>query len=142
MTEKPTTTDESSAKTKDAAAHVDVTDLPQAAIDEAAGFVKRLREAWMKTVGNYATDEGETQGLLQRLVGFGTLSAEEAKKVLVDARQKIEENKKELDVRVDESIRRAVSRVVDPSAKELRRLEDRVSGLEQKLKDLEVAPEA
>ena len=79
------------------------------AVDEGAGFVKRLREAWLKTVGNYATDEGETHSLLQRLVGFGTLSAEEAKKVLADARHKIEENRKELDLRVDESIRRAVS---------------------------------
>jgi polyhydroxyalkanoate synthesis regulator phasin len=119
-------------------------DAPNADVqaDEAAGFVKRLREAWLKTVGNYATDEGETQSLLHRLVGFGSLSAEEAKKVLADARHKIEENRKELDTRVDESLRKAVSRVVDPSAKELRRLEDRVSGLEQKLKELETANQA
>jgi len=117
------------------------TDPAQQQINEDnAGFVKRLREAWMKTVGNFATDEGETQTLLQRLVGFGTLSAEEAKKVLADARHKIEENRKELDTRVDESIRRAVSRVVDPSAKDLRKLEDRVNGLEAKLRELEAAP--
>jgi len=69
---------------------------------------RRLRDAWMKTVGAYATDEKGTQGLLQRLVEFGALSAEEAKKVLGEARGKIDHNKTELDLRVDESIKGAL----------------------------------
>ena len=92
---------------------------------------KRLREAWHKTVGAYATDEKGTQSLLQRLVDFGQLSAEEAKKVLAEARQKIDENKGELDRRVDETVRR----FTEP--KEVRKLEDRVAELETRLKDLE-----
>ncbi len=98
-----------------------------------ANLAKRLREAWMKTVGTYATDDNGTQSLLQRLVDFGHLSADEAKKVLADARRKIEANKAELDRRVDESIKRFTL------GKEARRLEQRIAELEDKLTALEGA---
>jgi polyhydroxyalkanoate synthesis regulator phasin len=96
---------------------------------------RRLREAWMKTVGNYATDEKGTQGLLQRLVEFGALSAEEAKKVLTDARHKIDHNRSELDARVDESIKRALERFGE--FREAKRLEERIAELEARLRELE-----
>jgi polyhydroxyalkanoate synthesis regulator phasin len=96
---------------------------------------KRLRDAWHRTVGAYATDERGTASLLQRLVDFGALSAEEAKKVLAEARAKIEENKHELDRRVDESIRRTVDRFTERS--EVKKLEERVAELEGRLKALE-----
>mgnify|MGYP001594032709 CR=1 FL=1 len=96
---------------------------------------RRLREAWMKTVGAYATDEKGTQGLLQRLVEFGALSAEEAKKVLTDARGKIDHNRAELDLRVDESIKKAVERFGE--FREAKRLEDRIAELETRLRELE-----
>ncbi|OGQ18694.1 MAG: hypothetical protein A2138_09495 [Deltaproteobacteria bacterium RBG_16_71_12] len=100
---------------------------------------RRLRDAWMKTVGAYATDEKGTQGLLQRLVEFGALSAEEAKKVLGEARGKIDHNKTELDLRVDESIKGALDRIGE--FREARRLEERIGELEARLKELE-APSA
>ncbi len=96
---------------------------------------RRLRDAWMKTVGAYATDEKGTQGLLQRLVEFGALSAEEAKKVLGEARGKIDRNKTELDARVDESIKGALERFGE--LREARRLEERITELEARLKELE-----
>lgn len=99
------------------------------------GLPKRLREAWMKTVGHYATDEKGTASLLQRLVDFGQLSADEARKVLADARTKIEENRGELDKRVDESLKKAVDRFSE--AKELKKLEERVQELEARLQELE-----
>jgi polyhydroxyalkanoate synthesis regulator phasin len=92
---------------------------------------KRLREAWMKTVGAFATDDNGTQSLLQRLVDFGQLSAEEAKRALADARQKIDANKAELDRRVDDSIKRF------SEGRDARRLEERIVELEKKLTDLE-----
>lgn len=104
-----------------------------AAATEQAGLARRLREAWMKTVGTFATDDSGTQSLLQRLVDFGQLSADEAKKVLADARQKIDANKAELDRRVDDSIKRFTE------GKEARRLEERIAELEQKLTALEGA---
>jgi polyhydroxyalkanoate synthesis regulator phasin len=96
---------------------------------------KRLRDAWHKTVGTFATDEKGTASLLQRLVDFGALSAEEAKKVLNEARGKIEDNKSELDKRVDESIKKAVERVTERS--EVKKLEERIAELEGRLKALE-----
>lgn len=96
---------------------------------------RRLRDAWMKTVGAYATDEKGTQGLLQRLVEFGALSAEEAKKVLGEARGKIDHNRMELDARVDESIKKAVERFGE--FREAKRLEERIAELEARLRELE-----
>lgn len=110
------------------------------AVPTDASLPKRLREAWMKTVGNFATDEKGTASLLQRLVDFGQLSAEEAKKVLADARQKIEENKGELDKRVDESIKKAVDRLPwSDDGRELKKLEERVEELEARLRELEAS---
>ncbi len=102
-----------------------------------ASLPKRFREVWHKTVGNYATDEKGTASLLQRLVDIGQLSAEEAKKVLAEARQKIDENKGELDRRVDESIKRTVERFTE--GKEVKKLEERIEQLEAKLKELEAS---
>jgi polyhydroxyalkanoate synthesis regulator phasin len=101
-------------------------------------LAKRFQNVWHKTVGNYATDEKGTQSLLQRLVDFGQLSAEEAKKVLVEAQKKIDDNKRELDRRVDESIKGAVERLTEgSSAREVKKLEERLSDLEKKLAELE-----
>jgi polyhydroxyalkanoate synthesis regulator phasin len=98
------------------------------------GLPKRLREAWHKTVGNFATDEKGTASLLNRLVGFGHLSAEEAKRVLAEARTKIEQNKKELDQRVDESVKKVTDRFGDG---EVKKLEERIASLEARLHELE-----
>ena len=97
---------------------------------------KRLREAWHKTVGTFATDEKGTASLLDRLVGFGHLSAEEAKRVLLEARTKIEQNKKELDQRVDESVRKVTERFSKDDG-EVKLLEERIAQLEARLKELE-----
>jgi polyhydroxyalkanoate synthesis regulator phasin len=102
---------------------------------ENESLAKRFQNVWHKTVGNYATDEKGTQSLLQRLVDFGQLSAEEAKKVLAEAQKKIEDNKSELDRRVDESIKKAVERFTE--GKEVKKLEDRIGELEKKLAELE-----
>lgn len=103
--------------------------------DSSEPLSRRLRDAWMKTVGAYATEEKGTQSLLQRLVEFGALSAEEAKKVLTDARGKIDHNKVELDRRVDESIKGALERFGE--LREARKLEERIAELEARLQDLE-----
>lgn len=96
---------------------------------------RRLREAWHKTVGAWATDDKGTAGLVSRLVSFGTLSSEEARRVLVDAKKRAEVNKAELDRRVDESLQRAGS-FFTTEQKEMKRLEDRVASLEARLKAL------
>lgn len=96
----------------------------------------RLREAWHKTVGTWATDEKPTAGLVSRLVGFGHLSSEEAKKVLADAKKRVEENKAELDRRVDESLNKAAA-LFSSEQREVKKLEDRIGDLEARLKALE-----
>ena len=51
-------------------------------VDDKDGLGRRLREAWHKTVGTWATDEKGTASLVTRLVEFRTLSTEEARRVL------------------------------------------------------------
>ncbi len=101
------------------------------------GIARRLKDAWMKTLGAYATDEKGAASLFHRLVGFGALSAEEAKKVVAETRAKIEQNKKDLDAQIDQSIQSTVGRFVDPAATELRRLADRLAQMESRVKKLE-----
>jgi polyhydroxyalkanoate synthesis regulator phasin len=99
---------------------------------------KRLAEAWHKTVGAWATDEKGTASLLGRLVDFRALSADEARRVLQDAKARVDENRAELDRRVDESWQRASS-FFTSEQKELRRLEDKLEKLEGRVKALSSA---
>lgn len=100
----------------------------------------RLREAWHKTVGTWATDEKGTASLVSRLVGFGTLSGDEAKRVLADAKKRVEENKAELDRRVDESLQKATALFGSDEKREQRevkKLEQRIAELEARLQALQ-----
>lgn len=105
--------------------------------DGGAGFVHRIQRAWRETVGTYATDEGVTRNLVQRLVDFGALSRDESVHVLVDFKQRIEQNRKELDRRVDESIKRATDRLTVPTPAELEKLRARVDELEERLESVQ-----
>lgn len=110
----------------------------KAATDE--NFGRRLREAWHKTVGTWATDEKGTASLVTRLVGFGSLSTDEAKRVLADAKKRVEENKAELDRRVDESLIKAAAVFGSDTPRdkeEVKRLEERIAELESRLRALE-----
>jgi len=107
-------------------------------LEKPSDLPSRLKEMWGRTVGNYATDERGTQSLLDRLVEFGHLTADEAKKVLGDARARIEENKGELDKRVDASIKATFERFTDgKEGRELKKLEERLNELEAKVKELD-----
>ncbi len=110
------------------------------AVDEGArldGIARRLKDAWMKTLGAYATDEKGAASLFQRLVDFGALSAEEGKKVVAETKAKIEQNKQDLDAQIDQSIQRTVGRFADPAALEVRRLAERLATMETRVKKLE-----
>jgi polyhydroxyalkanoate synthesis regulator phasin len=96
---------------------------------------RRLAEAWHRTVGTWATDDKGTASLVSRLVEFRTLSTEEAKKVLSDAKKRVEENRAELDRRVDESWHRAAGFFTNEQ-KELKKLEERLGQLEARVKAL------
>jgi polyhydroxyalkanoate synthesis regulator phasin len=102
-----------------------------------SGFIKNFREIWSDTVGNYATDEGETRNLFSRFVDFGTLSAEEAKKLFSEASETIERNRVEFDVRIDESIQRATARFSPISTEDIQQLNTKLSEMEERLTDLE-----
>ena len=101
------------------------------------GFMSRMREAWRETVGAYATDDGETRNLLSRLAEFGHLSKEEAGNFLGDVRQRIEDNKRELDRTVEESLRLATMRPRGPSDEEIASLQRTLDRLEARLMVLE-----
>ncbi|MCP4500915.1 MAG: hypothetical protein GY822_13220 [Deltaproteobacteria bacterium] len=101
------------------------------------GFLVRVRHAWRDTVGAYATDEGETENLFKRLVSFGTLTTEEAKRMISLSKDKIEANRKELDERVDESIRRTTARFSIPSQADLSRVAIKLKAVSDRIDALE-----
>ena len=96
---------------------------------------QRLREACHKTVGTWATDDKGTVSLVSRLVDFGTLSSDEARRVLADAKKRVEENKAELDRRVDDSLHKATA-LFSSEQREVKKLEERIADLEARLKAL------
>jgi polyhydroxyalkanoate synthesis regulator phasin len=105
--------------------------------DDRTGIVSRLKDAWKETVGAYATDEGATKNLFARLVDFGALSRDEAVRLVADTKARIEQNRSELDRRIDESIRRTATRLRVPSPDEIKALDTQVSSIERRLAALE-----
>lgn len=101
------------------------------------GWSKRFTRAWRDTVGAYATDEGETRNLLGRLVDFGALSKEEASRAFLQMRERIDENRRVLDRRVDETLEHSMARLPFPTPGELQKLRDRVRELEARIDQLE-----
>lgn len=104
---------------------------------DGAGWSKRFTRAWRDTVGAYATEEGETRNLLGRLVDFGTLSKDEAGRAFLQMRERIDENRRELDRRVDETLEQTISRFPFPTPGELQKLRERVRELEARIDELE-----
>lgn len=110
---------------------------PEGATDDRSTFLGRVQSAWRQTVGTYATDEGETRNLFGRLVDFGNITGEEAKKLLNETQGRIEQNRKELEDRVDASLKRAVPRLSVPSADEIDDLNRKVDDIEKRIAALE-----
>lgn len=103
--------------------------------DDTDTLGRRLADAWHKTVGAWATDDRGTASLVSRLVEFRTLSAEEAKRVLAEAKKRADENRAELDRRVDESWHRAAS-FFSSEQKELKKLDEHLALLERRMETL------
>jgi polyhydroxyalkanoate synthesis regulator phasin len=108
-----------------------------AGTNEDSGWSNRFTKAWRDTVGAYATDEGETRNLLGRLVDFGALSKDEAGRAFLQMRERIDENRRVLDRRVDETLEQTISKLPFPTPGELQKLRDRVKELESRLDQLE-----
>lgn len=110
--------------------------------DDRHTFLGRLKDAWKDSVGAYATDEGATKNLFSRLVDFGHLSREEALKLVGESRAKIEQNKKELERRVDESIHRATARLSPPSAGDIEKIARDLDAIERRIAAVEAKRKA
>lgn len=112
-------------------------ELSEAKAEDRSSFLGRLQSAWRDTVGNYATDEGATRNLFHRLADFGNITGEEARRLITDTQGRIEQNKKELEQRVEESLKRATSHLTPPSADEIDELERKVAEIESRIAALE-----
>ena len=112
-------------------------DASGATSEDRASFLGRLKSAWRETVGNYATDDSQTKNLMGRLVEFGTLTRDEAKKLVGETKERIEQNRRELDRRVDESIKAATARLTLPSDDDIAGLNQKLDAIEQRIAALE-----
>lgn len=108
---------------------------PAAKSDKA--FLARMREAWKLSVGEYAVEEGETRSLLGRLEALGTVTKEDARQVFNYAKKNIEKNRLELEKRVEDSVKKATSRLIIPSDDEIRDLRKRIIAAEKRIIALE-----
>ena len=104
---------------------------PEGSGHEPSSLPARLREAWQRTVGAYATDDRGTAGLLARLVEFGALTAEESRQALQEAQKRIDANRRELDTRVDDAVRRFTD------SRGLRALDQRLAAMEARIAAIE-----
>jgi len=97
------------------------------------GTKARLQEAWQSTLGRFATAEEGSRNLVHRLVEWGKLTGEEGRTLLVDWRESIEGNRRQLEKRVEEVVLRSVSRFTLPTQKDLEELTAQIAALEQRV---------
>jgi len=96
----------------------------------------RLQEAWQSTLGRFATGEDGSRNLIQRLVEWGKLTGDEGKALLADWRKAIENNRRQLERRVDEAVHQSLIRFKLPSRAELDALATQLDRLEQRVRAL------
>ena len=96
----------------------------------------RLQEAWQSTMGHFATAEDGSRNLVQRLVSWGKLTGDEGKTMMNDWRRSIEENRRQLEMQVEETVHRSLSLFTIPSAGDLESMTDQVTRLEKRLASL------
>lgn len=113
-------------------------DANQAArTDDRGSFLQRVQSAWQKTVGNYATDVEHSRNVFQRLVDFGNITGEEAKRLIADTHDRVEHNRRELEQRVEESLKKATARLTVPTVADVRDLGSKVDDIEGRIAALE-----
>ncbi|MBN2362341.1 MAG: hypothetical protein JXR83_23005 [Deltaproteobacteria bacterium] len=103
---------------------------------ESRGTKARLQEAWQSTLGRFAIAEDGSRNLVQRLVEWGKLTSDEGKALLLDWRQAIENNRRSLERRVDETVHSSLARFKLPSRVELDAMAAQVSRIERRVRAL------
>lgn len=98
----------------------------------------RLQEAWQATLGHFATADEGSKNLIQRLVGWGKLTGEEGKTLLVEWREAIENNRRQLEQRVEETVQRQIARFTLPTKEDIKRLKVQLAELEKRVRNLGV----
>ena len=108
----------------------------ESASGESRGTKARLQEAWQSTLGKFATAEEGSRNMVHRLVEWGKLTGEEGKSLLTDWRKSIEDNRRQLEKRVEESVMRNMARFTLPTQRDLKNLTDQIAALEERVHSL------
>ena len=103
---------------------------------EGKGTKARFQEAWQSTLGRFATADEGSRNLVHRLVDWGKLTGDEGRSLLSDWREAIEENRRQLEKRVEEAVQRSMARFTLPSQNDIDQLTDQIAGLEQRVREL------
>ncbi len=104
--------------------------------DENRGTKARLQEAWQSTLGRFATAEEGSRNLITRLVDWGKLTGDEGRTLLTDWREAIEQNRSQLEKRVEETVQRQLARFTLPSQQDIDDLAAQIEHLEQRVQSL------
>lgn len=100
------------------------------------GTKARFQEAWQSTLGRFATAEEGSRNLVHRLVDWGKLTHDEGRSLLSDWRESIEENRRDLEKRVEMAVQRSMARFTLPSQRDVDDLAAQIDGLEKRVREL------
>lgn|GEM_PF-2401208 len=99
-----------------------------------------IQESWSRAVLAASSVEEQAQELVTRLgsaLSDAPLSPEHAKTLLAEVSQKLHEHRQQLQVQVEQTVRRGLERLRLPAKNELRDLSQRLEQLEARLAGLE-----
>jgi poly(hydroxyalkanoate) granule-associated protein len=95
--------------------------------------LESVRKIMLAGVGALALTEEKLESFVQELIKKGELTQEEGKKTLKELREKMAQNKRELEEYVQRKIENSVKKMHLATKKDVEELEKRVSDLEASL---------
>jgi polyhydroxyalkanoate synthesis regulator phasin len=104
------------------------------------GVFETARKIMLAGVGALALTEEKVESVIQELIKKGELTEEEGKKTLAELREKISQNKRELQEQIRRGVENALKKMGYASREEMKGLEQRIEELEAQLKGKENKP--
>jgi polyhydroxyalkanoate synthesis regulator phasin len=95
-----------------------------------------VRFSWKATRGLTGAAEVEGESLVRKMVDIGRVTPEQGDRLMAMLRNRMVDSRRTFERRVDGSIRQAVEKVAEISARELTRVTERIAELEKRLERL------
>lgn len=105
--------------------------------EEKKPLPEMLRETWAAAFSALTTTiEGETRKVVDKLSHLGNLSQEETSRLVGDLKAIVKKNREELELRVEDAVKKAVERLKIPTQEEVESMRERVEVLSRRVEQL------